>query len=556
VAGGSSIVAMPYQRTWWIPLLIGGLTLLALLFTEPQYGYAIDEASYLWVAREERAWFSTLPERPLADSFSAEGLASGWHFLEPPKGDASTHSNFNLPLSMHLIGIGWLAGHFFADELTASRFAPMVLFAFTVTLICHQLTRSASLGTGIFAALALVVMPRIFGHAHLAATETILSCFWTLTILALLRMHDLSADTDDQRSSETPRRAVRWSALRVAVLLSLTMSVKLSGWFLAPAVGIWLLLFRPRGWITAIALSVLLPLPMIILLTPTLWHDPIGGLQRYLSLVLDNPWTIGTYFLGEGYSGRLPGWSGPLLLAVTTPIALSLLAAWGTIRGIRDARVWAILLPTLSLMAAWMLGYLPTHDGERHLTPAAYGIALLAGFGFGFVVHRGTMSDRQSRSMSWAGAILAIVFLAEPIYETWIYRDHGLLYYNRLVGGLPGAKEWGFETNYWLETITDDDWHILLDDLPPNATVFLRPDHPGMADFKRWGVWRSDINAAGPESAYYILSAKRAAYLVPDPQTGKLVNTDLSVRADSGPMEKEIRFLGVRLVGRTRHAGR
>jgi hypothetical protein len=92
---------MQLLRTWWIPFLTGSLTFLALILTEPHYGYAIDEASYLWVAREERDWFSKLSERPLADSFSAEGLASGWHFLEPPKGDASTHSNFNLPLSMH-----------------------------------------------------------------------------------------------------------------------------------------------------------------------------------------------------------------------------------------------------------------------------------------------------------------------------------------------------------------------------------------------------------------------------------------------------------------------
>jgi hypothetical protein len=334
------------------------------------------------------------------------------------------------------------------------------------------------------------------------------------------------------------------------------MSVKLSGWFLAPAIGLWLILFRPRGWITALVLSIVLPIPMIVILTPTLWHDPIEGLQRYLTLVLDNPWRIATYFLGEGYSHRLPFWSGPLLLAVTTPITILLLAFWGTIRGLRDARLWAILLPTLTLVAAWMLGLLPTHDGERHLTPAAYGIALLAGFGFGFFVDQNRMLGERKQTLRWGGTFIALMLLAEPVYATWTYRDHGLLYYNGLVGGIAGAKEWGFETNYWLETITNDDWHRLLDDLPPNATVFLRPDHPGMADLKRWGVWRADINAAGPEADYYILAAKRAAYLVPDPKTGKLVETDLSVRADAAPMEKEIRFLGVRLVGRSHHSGR
>lgn len=547
---------MQLIRTWWIPLLVGSLTLLALLLTEPDYGYAIDEASYLWVAREERDWCSKLWERPLAESFSQAGLASGWHFLEPPTGDVSTHSNFNLPLSMHLINVGWLIGHSFLDELTASRLAPILLFTLTVTVVCHRLNQCMSMTTGLFAAVALALMPRIFGHAHLAATETILSCFWILTILALLRMIETPRDPPVQRYERGRMDRSRWNAITVAVLLSLTMSVKLSGWFLAPAVGLWLLLFRPRGWMTALLLSIALPIPMIIFLTPTLWHDPLGGLQHYLSLVLDNPWSIATYFLGEGYSDRLPFWSGPLLLAVTTPITILLLALWGAIRGIRDARVWAVLLPTSTIIATWMFGLLPTHDGERHLTPAAYGIALLAGFGFGFTFDRQRNLKDAHSSLSWTSSLFALLLLAEPAYAAWTYREHGLLYYNGLVGGLPGAKDWGFETNYWLETVTDKDWHELLDDLPPNSTVFLRPDHPGMGDLKRWGVWRADINATGPEANYYILAAKRAAYLIHDPKTGKLVDTDLSVRADSAPMEKEIRFLGVRLIGRLRHPGR
>ena len=552
---------MQITRSWLIPAIVGAISFSMLLITEPHYGYAIDEASYLWVAREERAWFSELADRPLADSFSAKHLAERWHFLEPPTGNAATHSNFNLPLSMHLLNIGWLAGHWFVDELTAIRLASMVLFALTVTMVCHRFTASFSLATGLFASAALVTMPRVFGHAHLAATETALACFWTLTILSLLRLLSLSK-TLNGGNLATPDGADRkqpspfWPALIVAILLSLTMSVKLSGWFLAPAVGLWLLAVRPRGWFTAIIFSILLPIPMIVALTPPLWHDPIGGLQRYLTLVLDNPWTIGTYYLGEGYSGRLPPLSGPIILMVTTPISLLLLAVWALLRGIRDARIWAALLPTLGLVAAWMIGLLPTHDGERHLTPAVYGLALLAGQGFGLMTASWT---NPSSVMSWRRGIgitlLGAILLAEPVHETWTYRDHGLLYYNRLVGGLAGAKEWGFETNYWLETVTDNQWHALLDDLPPGATVFLRPDHPGMADLKRWGVWREDINAGGPEADYYILSAKRAAYLIPDPKTGKLVETDLGVIAETGPMDKEFRFQGVRLIGRKQRGG-
>ncbi|MBX9655515.1 glycosyltransferase family 39 protein, partial [bacterium] len=204
---------MQLIRTWWIPLLVGSLTLLALLLTEPDYGYAIDEASYLWVAREERDWCSKLWERPLAESFSQAGLASGWHFLEPPTGDVSTHSNFNLPLSMHLINVGWLIGHSFLDELTASRLAPILLFTLTVTVVCHRLNQCMSKTTGLFAAVALALMPRIFGHAHLAATETILSFFWGLTILALLRMREKPRDSLVQPHESRRMDRSRWNAI-------------------------------------------------------------------------------------------------------------------------------------------------------------------------------------------------------------------------------------------------------------------------------------------------------------------------------------------------------
>lgn len=541
-------------RSWIAAGLVSLTSFLALALTERQYGYAIDEASYLWVAREERQWFADLPERGL-NSFTAPAIAERWHFLESPGEKHDSHSNFNLPLSMHLLNVGWLAGGWWLNELVACRLAPMALFSFLVGAVYLSLGRTFNCWAGFAASAALLFSPRIFGHAHLAATETILCVFWTLTILSLLRLRRDDRTNGDSPPVQDRQTHRRWpGSLITATLLSLTMAVKLSGWFLAPAVAIWLVAVRPRGWLATLALCIALPIPMIVVLTPSIWHHPIEGLTGYIRQVLDNPWTIPTYFLGNGYADRLPPWSGLMMIGITTPISVLLLAAVALLLGARDRRIWAIALPTVSILGASVAGLLPTHDGERHLLPAAYGLSLLAGAGVGLLAHRWLSSESRHQSIWYrlAFVISGILVFAEPAADTCTYRGHGLCYYNRIVGGLPGASRLGFEPSYWFETVTDQDWHAMLDDLPPNATVFLRPDHPGSDDLKRWGIWRNDIQKAGPEAGTYLLYDKRAAYLVPGSRPGEMVETDLGILAENGPMDKESRFQGVRLFGRCR----
>jgi hypothetical protein len=180
---------------------------------------------------------------------------------------------------------------------------------------------------------------------------------------------------------------------------------------------------------------------------------------------------------------------------------------------------------------------------ERQFEPALYGIALLAG------ITAARLTERSTLRPLWSALLLGLC-LAEPITESVLHRAHGLCFYNQSVGGVRGAHEIGLETTYWFETITDSDWHALLDDLPPNTTVFLRPDHPGLEDLRRWGIWREDLRSVGPEAAVYILYAKRSAYFLRDNQTGQWVPTDLGFRAEQGRADREHRFQGVRLWSR------
>src|SRR5206468_2608911 len=131
----------------------------------------------------------------------------------------------------------------------------------------------------------------------------------------------------------------------------------------------------------------------------------------------------------------------------------------------------------------------------------------------------GLQAGRWARALAflderWRGPVLAIAILlasaAEPAAESWVYRGHGLCYYNRAVGGFAGAEALGFEVSYWFEAMTDEEWRRFLDPLPAGSKVFLRPDHPGWPDLVRWGVIPDHVTLAdAPEQAdYYLLYAK------------------------------------------------
>ena len=83
----------------------------------------------------------------------------------------------------------------------AGRLAPALAFAALVGLVTHTAGRRWGRAAGAAAGFALVAMPRVFAHAHLAALDTFLSLFWTLALLAGDRACDRSG-----RSSPWPGR--------------------------------------------------------------------------------------------------------------------------------------------------------------------------------------------------------------------------------------------------------------------------------------------------------------------------------------------------------------
>ncbi len=97
-----------------------------------------------------------------------------------------------------------------------ARFGSAIAFALTVFLIGAIATKWYGRVGGIVAALSLVLMPRLFGHAHLASLETFLNGTYSLAILSVV--HLWSFDCRGTKSAEGLSRSVSSVPVRIAVL--------------------------------------------------------------------------------------------------------------------------------------------------------------------------------------------------------------------------------------------------------------------------------------------------------------------------------------------------
>src|SRR5262245_39544430 len=121
--------------------------------------------------------------------------AEGWHFFDRKVVDHVFRDNSeHPPLGRWLLGIAsvvgeplevlWKGRDRSGQYVLSGRLAPALTFALLVGLIVQAAGRRWGRAAGAAAGFALLAMPRVFAHAHLAALDTFLSFFWTLALLA------------------------------------------------------------------------------------------------------------------------------------------------------------------------------------------------------------------------------------------------------------------------------------------------------------------------------------------------------------------------------------
>jgi 4-amino-4-deoxy-L-arabinose transferase-like glycosyltransferase len=439
----------------------------------------------------------------------------GWNFFDRKVVDRVFRDNAeHPPLGRWLLGIASTLGEPFevlwkgADPtgqyVLSGRLAPALAFAVLVGIVCQASGRRWGPASGVAAGFALVAMPRVYAHAHLAALDTFLSLFWTVALLAGERA----------LRSQHPLRAMA----AAGALWSLALLTKIHAWFLLPilaACSFWWL--PPRRALAAMAVWAAVGIILFWVGWPWLWYSPLSRLQGYLGTGVSRT-TIMVQYFGRVIPDRDVPWHYPwFYFAVTVPLGLHLLGALGVAQGWKTRRADPLPLLLAATIVVFLVIFstrVPVYDGERlflHVFPAW---SLLIGQGFGWLW---TRFATQPRRIALAGLLL---FQGHGVVAL---HPFGLSFYNVLVGGLPGAERLGLELTYWNDPVDQ----VLLDQLAqaarPGASAALVPTlYPGQGILttNRALARRRIVLADEQESivAEWIVVSRRTAYWRPQVQ--------------------------------------
>lgn len=258
------------------------------------------------------------------------------------------------------------------------RFGPMLLFSLAAGALFHAIARQFGQAAGLAAALALLVQPRLFAHAHFALADALLAACWVLAWAAFAHHADW-------------RRAVLFG-----LLLGMAMSTKAPGWFAPIPFILWAALYRDGRAAAALALGLPVALATFYLLNPPLWHEPLAGLATFVHLNTHRQINVAILFLGGMYDlhHALPWYNTLVWTAITVPAGLLALAVLGILgvvrRGRADRAGVLLILNWLILLVVRALPGTPPHDGIRLFLPSFAFLAGLAGLGAAQLLGRWT----------------------------------------------------------------------------------------------------------------------------------------------------------------------
>jgi hypothetical protein len=444
-------------------------------------------------------------------------------------------NNEHPPVAKAISGLGWALTRRWLPLPTAHRVGPMALAAALVALI-YVAVRQAGAGRpgALVGALALLDMPRVFFHAHVAALDLPAAAAWFFAVWAFWRP-SLTAEAAESAEAEKTsassassavnervglRRkcAALWAWIVPGLAFGLALATKISNVLAPVGVGLWLLTARERRWRWDLWGRLILAGPLglltVIALFPWLWSDTETKLVNWVQFFTVSHYEIYQYYFGKTYL-ELP-WHFPIVTVLTTvPVLLLALAGIGAARALRPG-------PTQPAAALWLINALLTviwfmrpasraFDSDRLLMPAYVFLAPLVGLGFDVMVgwirqkseahltHRTSrITHHASRFTPFISLALAIIVLAPGALAITRLHPFELAYYNEAVGGVRGAQRLRLETIYWAST-----YRAVLPELnrraAPGATVWVMPNSwDVLYYYQKAGLLRDDLVMVRP----------------------------------------------------------
>jgi 4-amino-4-deoxy-L-arabinose transferase-like glycosyltransferase len=490
------------RRRVSIGLVLACIALVAILATLADAGITWDEPLYIKASRGYMSWLGLLKQGilrgDLREALSDAAIVRGWM----PHPTLELHP----PLGKFLSGLTWATLRGLMGEVAAYRFSNAVLFALLVALVFWMVAAAYDTASGLFAALSLLLMPRMFFHAHLANIDTTVAITWFAAIYLFWKY--------ESKPGWLP-------AVLIGIAFGLAMATKMNAAVMPLVWLAWTLLFR-RNWRSLFKLAVMSAIGVAVFIAtwPWLWHDTANRLAYYVlmaSRFKDRP----QFYLGQTFP-HVP-WHYPFVLTLAVvPLAITVMYVLGTFRIVArdrkrrpaDATGWLLILNALTPLLFAASGLQAAYSGERHFIPAYPYLACLAGVGFGGALD--LLSTNWQRlhehadltRVRLAFELILALLLAPALVSLIRIHPYELSYYSELVGGLPGATRLGLETTFWCETYKDA-LPYLNKNAEPNASVWA--ENPFVLRFyQRYGMLREDLQIVGGD----IVSPRTADYAV------------------------------------------
>ncbi len=463
----------------WLVALALFAGVMALLLATGQMGFPRDESFYFRAGNDYGGWFTELFKHyragELWESFTKANIDKHWSYnSEHP---ALMKTLFGLSDLLFHEYLGWL------PESTAMRVPGMATGAALVSTTYLFGQRIFGRLAGGVAALALLLQPRFFFHAHLACFDVPITFFWVATVYAYWRGFDS-----------------RGWALGAGIAWGLALAVKLNAFFLPIVLtGHWLLAnwkdLRVRR--TEAGVSVRLPaLPwslvsMAVLgpvlfyaLNPRFWFDTADRVGAYLAFHLEHVNYFVFYFGQNVQHPPLPVSYPWVMTLVTVPATILLAACFGGVyaalqwdpvdwarrwrrslavgrlpeRGASDPRATGLLMLINLLFPIALISdpQTPIFGGTKHWMPAMPFLAIFAGagvtFGWKLVCER-WRAGASGLNARFGEAIAAVAFAASVLgpaaWATAQIHPFGTSYYNEVIGSIRGAADHRMFRQFW-----------------------------------------------------------------------------------------------------------
>lgn len=497
VALGNARAELVSWRRCALAIAVGIACAVCLLATSSILPITWDEGNAIARASGVSRWFSRWQAGPGGPHpLSQEAIQDDWQYTTQVEGHP--------PLYGILIAAGEWLGPSWLAPLDRARLGPILFFGLAMGAFFYRMAVQYGSTAATTAVVALVCIPRLFAHAHLAGLDGPLTSAWILAWATF-----------------TPEGRRGWSLLW-GLMLGLTLAAKATGWFAPLPFLAWAAWMHDRRALRYIPCGLAVAAGVFFLVNPPLWHDPLGGLASFLSLNAHrgaNRLNIATQFLGRMYDldHPLPWYNTVAWTCMAVPVGTLLLACAGGIAAWRSGRSqplgmllianWAVLLLVRAVPGT------PVHDGIRLFLPSFAFLAALAGVGCAAWTGslHGTAGAVRHRAWRWMSVVgLLLGSLSSVVW----YAPQWLSHYSLLAGGLRGAASLGMEPTYYWDALDADALGWLNARTPPGSKVaFSAISRQNLTLLRQWGTLRPDWEPSAPgDYAWYVLQHRPSGW--------------------------------------------